>query len=259
MKRSTLLVALVLLMFPGCSLLLDFGDSPESQEQETNGDPPESQEQKPGETNGSPCTKETDSEFCDRQGKKCGAFSGIDNCGESRVVECGSCCFRQTCDGNACIQPSPTEWVDWDIPRSKYDFGFKNNDIVFDRQTCLMWQRNLDPQPDSPQNALKMTFEDASKYCENLVRGGYDDWRLPTVTELKSILDRSQARAVNKSYFFDSINAIEPDPEYPDYSISRFWASTPYHDLGEAWTVCHLVGQNFSFPKTEKYFVRCVR
>lgn len=43
----------------------------------------------------------------------------------------------------------------------------------------LMWQRT----PPS----TSMTKEDAKKYCSKLKLGGYTDWRLPTINELKSI------------------------------------------------------------------------
>ena len=59
-------------------------------------------------------------------------------------------------------------------------------DVVFDPRTCLSWTRatkegvNLNP-------ALP---PDGISYCGQLVLGGHDDWRVPTVDELASIITR---------------------------------------------------------------------
>jgi hypothetical protein len=59
-------------------------------------------------------------------------------------------------------------------------------DVVFDPRTCLSWMRatkegvNLNP-------ALP---PDGITFCEGLTLGGHDDWRVPTVSELASIVTR---------------------------------------------------------------------
>ncbi|MEI6126035.1 MAG: DUF1566 domain-containing protein [Pseudomonadota bacterium] len=55
-----------------------------------------------------------------------------------------------------------------------------------DNATALCWQ---DPQKDAydPQDS-GVTHADAVKYCEGLVFGGYDDWRLPTIDELRTLV-----------------------------------------------------------------------
>ncbi|MGD9808167.1 MAG: DUF1566 domain-containing protein [Deferribacterales bacterium] len=58
-----------------------------------------------------------------------------------------------------------------------------SSEIVYSDETGLMWQDNADA---ASENIL---FADAVNYCENLDLGGYSDWRLPNVRELKSILD----------------------------------------------------------------------
>jgi len=55
-----------------------------------------------------------------------------------------------------------------------------------DDGTGLCWQ---DPQKDALEGGKGgVTSADALRYCEELVLGGYEDWRLPDITELRSIL-----------------------------------------------------------------------
>lgn len=50
---------------------------------------------------------------------------------------------------------------------------------VTDNVTGLMWQQTMDE---------KMTFEEAFEYAENCTLGGYDDWRIPNIKELFSLM-----------------------------------------------------------------------
>jgi len=51
----------------------------------------------------STCTAESNSAFCSRLGKNCGAVTSADNCGTSRTVaSCGTCTTGQTCQNNVC-------------------------------------------------------------------------------------------------------------------------------------------------------------
>jgi len=49
-----------------------------------------------------------------------------------------------------------------------------------DPKTGLMWQ--VKPNGD------ELTWAKAKAHCENLVLGGHDDWRLPTIGELRSLI-----------------------------------------------------------------------
>ncbi len=48
---------------------------------------------------------------------------------------------------------------------------------VTDTQTSLMWAVK--------DNGIPISWTDASNYCKNLETGGYSDWRMPTINELK--------------------------------------------------------------------------
>lgn len=59
----------------------------------------------------------------------------------------------------------------------------ETKEIVIDTSTGLMWQDNIDAK------TLKKNRKDAKQYCRNLVLAGYDDWYLPPLKQLKSIVD----------------------------------------------------------------------
>ena len=46
----------------------------------------------------------------------------------------------------------------------------------------LMWENVANP------DEHKMGWYDAMEYAKNLRLGGYDDWRLPTIEELKAVV-----------------------------------------------------------------------
>ena len=102
----------------------------------------------------------------------------------------------------------------------------------------LCWQKNS-------KSAVK-DWQTANSYCENLVLGDRDDWRLPTADELKSIIDESYEPAVNPKYFSNT----EP---------SQYWSSSLYKE-GMHWYIHFKLGyQGFAQDFIENYNVKCVR
>ena len=61
-----------------------------------------------------------------------------------------------------------------------------SGDVVLDERTCLNWMR----RPKEAVNLNPMFPPDALTFCEQLQLGGHDDWRVPTVDELASIITR---------------------------------------------------------------------
>lgn len=52
--------------------------------------------------------------------------------------------------------------------------------VLVDEASGLMWQTR------PPENWI--LWNDAYAYCENLELGGYSDWHLPTITELRTLI-----------------------------------------------------------------------
>jgi hypothetical protein len=110
--------------------------------------------------------------------------------------------------------------VVWAKPNSAYvDNG---NGTVTDIETKLMWQQ---------ATAGKMTWYDAMSYCPDLSIADYTDWRLPTLDELKTLVDISWGYnlTINHTYF-------------PDTVSSFYWSSTTNANL-----TSHAWGVDFSF------------
>ncbi len=63
------------------------------------------------------------------------------------------------------------------------------NGTITDNVTGLMWQKSPDRDGNGTINATdKLTYSAAGPYCQNLVLGGYDDWRLPDIKTLYSLI-----------------------------------------------------------------------
>lgn len=90
------------------------------------------------------------------------------------------------------------------------DFVAKG-DVVLDRATGLTWQRSDDGRTRNWQQALA--------YCAALKLDGHDDWRLPNIKELQSIVDYSR-------------HAPALDERYLNMSDAKgwFWSSTTHGD-----------------------------
>jgi len=111
---------------------------------------------------------------------------------------------------------------------------------VTDTRTGLMWQQQ------EPESQMNMTWKDALTYCEVLSLAGHDDWRLPTIRELASLVDLSRYSP-----------AADTDA-FPEMK-SDYWTSSSYaYDPGHAWPMSF--GYGFGLPdKSGTYYVRCVR
>lgn len=124
-------------------------------------------------------------------------------------------------------------------PRSP-SFRVNPDGTVTDHSTGLMWQQFDDGD-------LK-GWPEALAYCEDLCLGGHDDWRMPNVKELRTIVDTSRRNPPFDSTVFPGMHI--------DY---WYWTSTTnlqatYHN----YIVDPHLGQTWSRGKGY-FYVLCVR
>jgi hypothetical protein len=119
-------------------------------------------------------------------------------------------------------------------------FEDNRNGTITDRITRLMWQKQ--------DRGATAGWEDAITACEELSLGGYSDWRLPNVKELRSIADTgTYAPAIYAGYF-------------PNTRSDSYWSSTTsVENPDAAWRVNFWHGEVDSSLKGNAFFVRCVR
>jgi hypothetical protein len=112
---------------------------------------------------------------------------------------------------------------------------------VLDTATGLAWQLAAPTQT--------FFWSEALAYCEDLTTGGHDDWRLPNIRELISLLDYSRYKPAVDARF-----AVAADD-------SRHWSSSTY--LGSASTASviniYYGTPNGASKANAALLVRCVR
>ena len=112
---------------------------------------------------------------------------------------------------------------------------------VKDNDTGLIWQDNHDAK------TIKRDWQGAKEYCQELTLAGYDDWRLPTIKELQSIVDIKRYKPAIKKTF--------------KYVASMYyWSSSKdVSDVKFAWGVYFGDGNTNGNTRSSECFVRCVR
>ena len=109
-----------------------------------------------------------------------------------------------------------------------HSYNSKNDDIVTDNITGLEWQDNSYVKGDEN----KKSWKNAKSYCSTLSLGEQNDWRLPSIEELESIVVYGKYKP--------TLDATFSNP-YNDY----YWsASTNAYRISEAWGVNFNYGQS---------------
>lgn len=116
--------------------------------------------------------------------------------------------------------------------------------IVFDTDTQLMWQDENITATDDWIVAISV--------CRNSTLGGFNDWRLPNINELLSLVDYSKFNPAHKTIGFQTGNLS-----------GNYWSSTSdAEEQDYAWELEFNSGTPFTVikkPGTKQYYVRCVR
>ena len=96
------------------------------------------------------------------------------------------------------------------------------NDAKYDKLTGLMWVKDGNA-------AGQKNWSDAKTYADGLMLCGYNNWRLPTVNELKSLVNYSDRVSPANWLNGNGFSSIQ---------TANYWSSTIYSlSGGIAWTV----------------------
>jgi hypothetical protein len=114
---------------------------------------------------------------------------------------------------------------------------------VRDNRTGLTWQKSDD--------GTTRSWDDAVSYCDTLNLGGRDDWRLPRVDELRTIVD-----------YLRYSPAIDP---VFNSNLTFYWSSSTNVNGPDApwpydrWSVDFWIGEVLAYSNPYGNYVRCVR
>ncbi|OGQ84927.1 MAG: hypothetical protein A2289_01545 [Deltaproteobacteria bacterium RIFOXYA12_FULL_58_15] len=79
------------------------------------------------------------------------------------------------------------------VAKTDADFTDNGDGTVTDNETGLMWQQT--------DNNTTMSWSMALQYCVNLTLASHDDWRLPNIKELGSLVDPLRENPATYSVF----------------------------------------------------------
>ena len=115
-------------------------------------------------------------------------------------------------------------------------------DIIKDPKKGLMWEDTIHAEE------IKVNFKEAIQYCKDLRLGKFDDWRVPTLFELLSIVDFKHYKPAIKKPF-----------KYVE-DAGSYWTGTLYvGDKNERWVVSFKDGSTSDADESYERYVRCVR
>ena len=118
-------------------------------------------------------------------------------------------------------------------------FTDNGDTTVMDNYIRLMWQQG---------ESSSMSWEPALRHCNELHLAGYNDWRLPNVKTLQSLVDGKYRPTIDTTYFPNA------------YSSLSYWTSTSDTQRPKrGWNVNFDTGKDKYSEKSKAYYVRCVR
>ena len=129
---------------------------------------------------------------------------------------------------------------DGEFSSNPMSFTDNGNGTVTDNVTGLTWQQSDDGN--------RRTWQQAADYCDSLVWGESDNWRLPTPRELMGIVNYS-------------MNDVSIDPVFIDAKSSYYYwtASSAVNSLSRAWIVDFEYGRVWDTSTRDYSYVRCVQ
>lgn len=148
-------------------------------------------------------------------------------------------CYTDTEEMLACPSPGESFYGQNGNYSKLHLFRDESNGTVTDLVTKLLWQK-------TPETTER-NWSDAATYCADLVLGESQDWRIPTIRELMTIVYNGNTYPPRFNRVFEG-------------NIAYYWSSTTVApDIsGYAWTVDFGEGDTHSWPKVGTNMVRCV-
>lgn len=113
-------------------------------------------------------------------------------------------------------------------------------ETVYDADSKLHWQ------DDSAASTEQFRWEEASSHCDSLSVGGYEDWRLPTLSELRSIVDTMYSNPSIKLIFQNGVGGY-------------YWTSTADTTESSYLGINFNYGSEYTSNITLLSYARCVR
>ena len=153
---------------------------------------------------------------------------------------------------------------DWSIKRSvrcvrsdkriKLHNLIKKENVIIDNNLKIMWQ-------DTKDTTVGVARHEAIKYCKNLTLSKFDDWRVPTIKELQSIVD-VEAFEYQKHYSIKSeFNYSAAHYSYLsstqniNYGKDNYWVLNYQYGLTDSKTFLPINKNNYR----NTVLIRCVR
>ena len=121
---------------------------------------------------------------------------------------------------------------------------------IHDKDNTYTWYDSnpLTNGGDAGTPGIGTDTEDFINDLNAAIYGGHDDWRIPTIKELATI--------VNSEIYNPSIN----NTFFPNTASSNYWTSTTYaYSNGDAWRMEFGSGVTEGKSKSNNYYVRAVR
>lgn len=131
--------------------------------------------------------------------------------------------------------------------------------VFLDTSTGLMWQDNTRP----PYYASN--WDSAINYCKNMKLAGFEDWRLPSIQELVTLIDYNKSsKNMNWKVYKNSSTTMIKDQFKGLYGLptpSSYFISSTINSKNRVLILSYLYGNTSSQMKTAKRYSRviCVR
>lgn len=127
--------------------------------------------------------------------------------------------FILLCVSNTLHATPPVAYITEEWENSRYiDNG---DDTITDKRTLLMWKQCTEgvttesgEHCNSGTDAITYQWSGALTHAENHSFGGYNDWRLPNVKELQSLVAYNRTEPTINGYIF------------PETSLGYYWTGT---------------------------------